>query len=255
MSRKAFTAWTGGAWNWTDWEFALPAGGGRNDYGGNEVYTANLILSDGQLGVNWARPIDPQPLTVNSITKTDLSNAENDCGAPRSGPVSSHTFGSPIYIDSLGVYWHSTSGGFPETKNCNRSSETSNKSGKGQWIHDKNSWTKVGSNVGDGWSYPSACYHRVADKIYLHTRSKARRHVIDPQTWEVESTQYAGWHSSAGQWDGAMDQVRGICYAYSRGKGISGYQYSQDGVLQEQVFQSQTNEFSAGAISVEHSHR
>lgn len=249
-SDNAFTAWAGGAWNWDDWEMAQSAGGGHYDYGGNEVYVANLVSDNGALAVDWSRPIDPQPLTANSVTGTDLSNAENDCGAPRSGPVGSHTYASPIHISSLGVYWHSTSGGFPKTTDCN---EISNDSAKGQWVHDKNSWQMVGDNEGAGWAYPSACYHRDADKIYLYTRAKARRHVIDVQTWTVEETQGGGWLSSSGQWDGTMDQARGICYFYAKGSGIRGDQYDSDGALLGRVFQSETRTLPVGSLSVEHS--
>lgn len=239
-SYLAFMDWTGGAWNFVDWEMLQPAGGGHADYGGNEAYLAELKLDDNNaLAVKWSRPIDPQPLL------------QGDCGAPVSGPVASHTYASPLFIESTGEYWHATTGGWPATVEC---SGISKAEGQGQWVTDKQSWRKVGSVY---TSYGRACYHRNADKIYFQqntTSDGSDFYTFDPSdNYSYTVTDNAFWLSTNDGFDSAMDQQRDICYWYNDHSGISGYHFDPVTGERSTVFNSTDKVIFVSSLSVEHS--
>jgi hypothetical protein len=239
-SQNAFIDWTGGAWNWKDWEFAQPAGGGHADYGGNEVYVAELKLdSANNLAVDWSRPIDPQPLSG------------VDCGAPISGPVASHTYATPLYIEKNDEYWHHTTGGWPATTACaGRGVETI--PGKGGWVHDKATWRKTDS---ERMEYGRACYHRNRNMIYVRQQANGSDYyTIDASNdYAMTVKDNVSWLSGDGYFDSAMDQQRDICYWYEKQRGIRGVHYDPVTGGGSSVFTSNDLTMNVPSLSVEHS--
>ena len=239
-SYNAFIDWTGGAWNWNGWEFVLPAGGGHADYGGNELYVAKLVDKNGALAVDWSRPIDPQPLN------------DADCGAPISGPVASHTYAAPVYVEAHDEYWHVTTGGWPATTGCSERNQDK-APGMGGWVTDKVEWRKTHNATDHVMSYTQACYLRERDIIYVLRAGPTMRFKVHPKdNYRVENIGGGGWVNTSGHYDTAGDQVRNICYEYQPQVGIFGRYHGASGES-EQVFQSKSKTLSIPSLSVEHS--
>lgn len=238
-SHNAFIDWTGGAWNFDDWEFALPAGGGHYDYGGNEVYVANMQASNGNLSVHWSRPIDPQPLM------------NGDCGAPVSGPVASHHYATPLWISKNREYWHQTTGGFPSVSKCTTELNATKVLGQGGWTHDKQTWTK---RTDGNYSYGRACYFPNIDRIVLNQQKNAGEFILfDTANDYAETKITAGyWLSSANGFDSACDQENSILYDYNKGAGIKGKQWTADGQYAN-TFVSTDKEIYTPSLSIERS--
>ncbi len=238
-SYLAFTDWTGGAWNWNGWEMAQPAGGGHADYGGNEVYLAELKLNNkNHLRVDWSRPIDPQPLT------------DGKCGPPISGPVSSHTYASPVYVEANDEYWHSTTGGWPNRKGCN----VPKGPGQGSYVHNRKEWRKVTERSDAVIDYPRACYHRNRNMIYVRTGGKTVFFELDASNnYALRVMNAGGSVSNSEYFDSAMDQKRDVCYIYKRAIGIIGTHFDPETGNRSKVFHSKSKIYRIQSLSVEHS--
>lgn len=238
-SWKAFTAYSGGAWDWDHGRLALMANGGHYDYGGNELYIGQLTSTGGVLGVDWSMPIPPQPLT------------EGNCGYPIYGPGSDHTYAGPQYIPTRDEFWNMVATvPFPRASHCPLDVYDVTP-GKGGWTTDGATWTKV-SDASEGLAnYPRACYLPTIDRVVV--LGATRRYMIDPSDGEYSVTQIPlnidGYVSSAGAFDTAADGD--ICYEYIYKKGITGYRYSIDGTA-DKVFRSQSDIMLVPSLSVDH---
>ena len=91
---RAFTAWSGMAFDQARGRWWLPAGGGHADYGGNEIYLYDFAAND------WARITNPQPLTGPFMRDGDKDGTMDECRMPASGPPSSHLYDGAIYVPS-----------------------------------------------------------------------------------------------------------------------------------------------------------
>lgn len=239
-SHIAFMDWTSGAWNFSDWEFCLGAGGGHNDYGGNELYCANLVTNGG-LSIDWTRAIDPAPLVG------------GHCGHPESGPVATHTYGTPLYIDSRKEYFHiARSSVYSTLEKCLPATEEKRLT-TGIWTTDKTNWTKR-----QDWptgSYLQAAYHRNADKIIVWGYGYWKRWILDPaQNYETFwSDDPISYLNNGKPFDVAMDQSRDIFYWYADQLGIFGIHYDPQTMVGTNVFRSSDKILDMQSLSVEHS--
>lgn len=237
-SWRAFTAYSGGAWDWEHGRLALMANGGHYDYGGNELYIGQLTSTGGVLGVDWSMPIPPQPLT------------EGNCGYPIYGPGSDHTYAGPQYIPTRDEFWNMVATvPFPRASHCPLDVYDVTP-GKGGWTTDGATWTKV-SDASEGLAnYPRACYLPTIDRVVV--LGATRRYMIDPSDGDFTVSQIAldvdGYVSSAGAFDTAADGD--ICYEYVSGKGITGRRYAADGSF-ERVFRSQSDVLNVPSMSVD----
>ena len=91
---SVFNTWNGSAYDATGmrWFFT---GGGRGDYGGNEVYQFNFNT------LSWSELTKPSVL---------VSTSENLCPVPTVGPPSAHTHQSIIYSPRSSTMWYLNDG-------------------------------------------------------------------------------------------------------------------------------------------------
>lgn len=238
-SNSAFRSFTGGVWNFIDWEYMHPAGGGATNYGGNELYLAKLEIDEvGDLHVKWSRPIDPQPLKF------------GNCGEPINGPLSSHTYAGVIHVESRKEYYHTTTGGYPGSRTACRG--ISKSKGMGGWVNDTTVWTKVSDIQTE---YARACYHRNRDKIYVYQKSRSYEILeIDPADGYSYTARGKAYIPSVVKgFDAAMDQDRDICYYYANQVGLTGHRYDPITGARTLVFQSAEKTFDVSSLSIEHS--
>jgi len=243
-----FCDWTGGAWNFDDWEFANPAGGGHGDYGGNELYVANLLATDGELSVKWSRPLDPHP----------LQNEGGACGPPTVGPVASHTYASVLWINKQREYFHLTTGGWPATtacqgKNADGIPKNANiSSARGAWTTDKASWTRRNGGAHD---YPRAFYDRTFNKVVLFGQTGSGDIAIydADNNYAVTIQDRSQWFSGAGAFDSAYDINKRIGYFYHNQTGVEGWRYNNSTGRVGRVFAPIGPELVVHSLSVEQS--
>ena len=97
-SRSAFIAWTSAAFdqqNQTLYFF----GGGHSNYGGNEIYSFDLVHKQ------WSRVSEPSPLT---IPEAHWSKADTIAYLPEQGPLSTHTYDNFEWNPVTNTIWYVT---------------------------------------------------------------------------------------------------------------------------------------------------
>ena len=193
------------------------------------------------LSVKWSRPIDPQPLV------------NGDCGKPTSGPVSSHTYAGPVYVENHDEYWHVTTGGFPSSASCNSEQNVTKSEAQGGWLFNGAEWKKTHDVLEYPVSYPMACYLRNLDVIYMQLAAYASSYFVFPsEGYRVQKIGAGGFINNDVPFDSATDQKQDICYEYRPQVGIRGTKFSST-LQASKVFESISSVLNVPSLSVEHS--
>jgi len=146
QSYNAFMSWGGMTLDEPRGLWALTAGGGRSNYGGNEIYEFMFE------SLTWRRRSDPHPLTGAMMIDG------TSCPRPSDGPPAQHTYNGSLYIPSKDEYFVMGTASF-----CKAG--TPNVYEFWVWSNPNSSWRQV---VNPGYNTaPRAAYDAGRDRVYL----------------------------------------------------------------------------------------
>ena len=121
-------------------------GGGRTNYGGNEVYSFDFDT------LEWSRVTDPSPLTVKDYDDPDVDgDSDYDVYLPENAPNSAHTYDGLVWNPATQTFWQTaTYVGFDDV---NANLDARNPSRKAVWELDPTTgeWTQHESTTNHRW--------------------------------------------------------------------------------------------------------
>ena len=109
-SKIVFQSWNSAAFD-ADENRMFFMGGGRTNYGGNEVYEFDFDT------LQWSRVTDPSPLTVKDWDDPEVDGpSDKDVFIPEGAPNSAHTYDSLVWNPVTETFWYTaTSIGFDDS--------------------------------------------------------------------------------------------------------------------------------------------
>lgn len=198
-------AWGGGALD-TKRNVMIFNGGGHSGYGGNEVYAFWLET------LKWERLTDPSPMVRKDVVRADGRTVERWFVVGDIAPISSHTYGSLIYLPNIDRVMRSGGADW----------RTGGSSDSRVWLFDvdKRRWTPRPSDLGGG---RYAAFDPLSGKVVSVTGQSLKTY--DPLTNSIKthrlqrttSATYAAALDPINRWfisyDGSLKDKPGI-HAY-----------------------------------------
>ncbi len=175
-----FKSWSSGAFDAQENRMFF-MGGGRTNYGGNEVYQFDFDT------LEWSRVTDPSPLTVKDYDDPDVDGASpDDVYIPADAPNSAHTYDGLTWNPVTGSFWMmSTSIGFDQQ---NGASAPRNPSVKAVWELDVESgeWTQHDASLNARF-VSSAVLQDTGQMLALHNESS---HDVFAHLYDADGTEH-----------------------------------------------------------------
>lgn len=189
-------------------------GGGRSDYGGNEVYQYDFD------DMTWSRLTDPAPLTEQVSDKTWL---------PSEGPAAVHTYDGLAWNPVTGTLWLAAGNGAYSTESV------TNAQARGLWEFDPDTTTWTRHDIPSEMRMASMIADPVTgDMVLVDHQTKPTGWLISPDG-SVSQMTVTGSYAHTGIYgttNGALDPSSGITYEI-RDDGI--WALSRDGATLDTV--------------------
>jgi hypothetical protein len=150
------TSWSDAAYD-PDANVMYFIGGGRTNYGGNEIYSFDFDT------LAWTRLSEPSPLTVLDYDASS-DDPRDDVYLPDSGPNASHTYDGLVWNPSTGTLWNtSTAIGFDQD---NAARAPRDPSQKRVWEYDPETGDWTGHDATSNMIFGNAAFLDSRDAVF-----------------------------------------------------------------------------------------